>query len=238
MERKVYLMKINEGLTKINFTDKNSTARIKYIVIHYTGNNGDTAQNNIRYFQSDYRGASAHYFVDEKEIWRSVTDEDIAWHCGAKSYRHPSCRNSNSIGIEMCSRKDKQGKYYFKPEVILSTIELTKELMQKYKIPIENVIRHHDVTGKICPEPFVRENKQWLDFKAALMKKPEVPKKEEKKVRLYNTVAELPTWAQPTIQRLVDKGILNGTGTGLGLTEDMVRMLVLTERMIDQRSVR
>ena len=69
------------------------------------------------------------------------------------------------------------------------------------------------------------------------MKKPEVPKKEEKKVRLYNTVAELPTWAQPTIQRLVDKGILNGTGTGLGLTEDMVRMLVLTERMIDQRSV-
>lgn len=49
---------------------------IKYIVIHYTANDGDTAQGNCRYFNAANRKASAHYFVDEQEVWRSVKDKD------------------------------------------------------------------------------------------------------------------------------------------------------------------
>lgn len=222
-------MKINNGLTTINFSDANNPARVKYIVIHYTANNGDTAENNIRYFQRDYRGASAHYFIDEKEIWRSVEDEDIAWHCGAKSYRHKYCRNSNSIGIEMCSRKDSRGRYYIKPEVVAKTVELTKKLMKQYNVPASNVIRHHDVTGKTCPEPFVRDLKQWQDFKAAIVQKSEAPKKEEVKVKRYNTLGEVPTWARPTIEKLVKDGVLSGSAQGLDLSLDMIRTLVLTE---------
>ena len=159
-----------------NFTTKNykqgNNRQIKYIVIHYTANDGDTAWENTNYFKSTYRGASAHYFVDEKSIWRCVGDYDIAWHCGAKSYKHKTCRNENSIGIELGSRKDANGNYYFLQETINNAIELVKYLMDKYNISEENVIRHYDVTGKVCPAPFVNSDYAWKSFKETLKPQP------------------------------------------------------------------
>ena len=178
MERKVLQMVINKKLTHYNFNDSNRGAsQIKYIVIHYVGALGG-AEANCKYYASQYVGASAHYFVGfNGEIWQSVEEADTAWHCGAKTYKHPSCRNSNSIGIEMCVRKkntkslgatDKD--WYFEDATVASAIELTKSLMKKYNIPVENVIRHYDVTGKICPNPYVYNTGKhtWDEFKAAL----------------------------------------------------------------------
>ena len=85
--------------------------------------------------------ASAHYFVGfDGEIWQSVEDRNIAWHCGAKTYRHPECRNSNSIGIELCVRtKGSQaatGKdWYFEDATVRAAIQLARELMDRYQIP-------------------------------------------------------------------------------------------------------
>lgn len=157
----------------MNFKQCNSTnykigrtGEIKYIVIHYTSGNGDTAKNNADYFANNKDLlSSAHYFVDENVVWQSVKDADTAWHCGAKTYKHPYCRNSNSIGIELCSRKDGSGKYYFKDETVKNAAELTKSLMVKYNIPAANVIRHYDVTGKICPAPMVNDTSLWNKFK-------------------------------------------------------------------------
>ncbi len=147
------------------------TQNIKYIVIHYTANDGDTAKNNVDYYARVSLKASAHYFVDENEIWQSVKEGDTAYHCGANKYVHPYCRNSNSIGIELCSRKDADGKYYFKDETIQNAVKLTKELMAKYNIFVGNVIRHYDVTGKICPAPMVNDEILWNTFKAMLTEK-------------------------------------------------------------------
>ena len=148
---------------------KGRISDIKFIVIHFTANNGDTAKNNADYFANNNNlSASAHYFVDEKEVWQSVNDGDTAWHCGGTSYKHPSCRNANSIGVEMCSRKDSSGKYYIKEETIKNTIELVKTLMAEHNIPIENVIRHYDVTGKNCPAPLVENADKWVEFKNRL----------------------------------------------------------------------
>lgn len=170
-------MVINKLLTKINFTDCNDTSRIKYIVIHYVGALGG-AKANCEYYASTYIGASAHYYVGfEGEIWQSVADEDIAWSVGASSYVHKYARNSNTLNIEMCVRKkstktmnatDKD--WYFEEATVVSTIELTKMLMQKYNIPESNVIRHYDVTGKICPNPYVYNNTTytWDKFKKSL----------------------------------------------------------------------
>ena len=148
---------------------KGRISDIKFIVIHFTANNGDTAKNNADYFANNNNlSASAHYFVDENEVWQSVNDGDTAWHCGGTSYKHPSCRNANSIGVEMCSRKDSSGKYYIKEETIKNTIELVKTLMAEHNIPIENVIRHYDVTGKNCPAPLVENADKWVEFKNRL----------------------------------------------------------------------
>jgi len=147
----------------------NRTQDIKYIVIHYTANNGDTALGNANYFANNANlQASAHYFVDENEIYNSVNDISCAWHCGGSSYIHPECRNDNAIGIEMCSRLDNNGNYYFKDETVINTIELTKEKMVEYGIDINHVIRHYDVTGKVCPAPFVNDENTWLSFKSRL----------------------------------------------------------------------
>ena len=98
-----------------NYTNMESR-EVKYIVMHYTGNSKDNAINNVKYYSSAANvQASAHFFVDDTSIYQSVELRDKAWHCGTnKTYYHPECRNQNSIGIEMCSRKDKNGNYYFK----------------------------------------------------------------------------------------------------------------------------
>ena len=163
-------MVINKLLTKINYRNTNDLNRIKYIVIHYVGATGG-AEDNCHYFHSVNRGASAHYFVGhEGEIWQCVDDADVAWHCGDDKYWHDTCRNDNSIGIEMCCRKNSSGVWYFEDVTVASTIELTKELMKKYKIPAENVIRHYDVTGKVCPAPYVKNNTKhtWDAFKKGI----------------------------------------------------------------------
>lgn len=141
-------------------------SRIKYLVIHYVGATS-SAKANAEYFAAQNRNASAHYFVGhDGEIYQSVEDKDIAWHCGASSYKHPECRNANSIGIELCCKttgdpSKADNNWYFTNETVNAAIELTKELMKKYNVPADHVIRHYDVTGKTCPAPFVYNNKNW-----------------------------------------------------------------------------
>ena len=222
-------MEIKEILAHQSNYNKGRKQPIQFIVVHYTANNGDTAQGNGNYFSQANRNASAHYFVDESNIVQSVKDTDIAWHCGAKSYKHPKCRNDNSIGVEMCSEKDQNGQYYINQATQNTAVELIKVLMEKYSIPIENVIRHYDVTGKICPEPFVRNQVQWLDFKKRLAEND----KEEGKEMIYNYIDEnMPDWAKPTVQKLIDRGALKGNEKGeLLLTGTMLRMFVIHDRM-------
>ena len=145
-------MEINRLLTPYNYSN-GLESRIKYIVIHYVGATGG-AKANCEYYASKYIGASAHYFVGfEGEIWQSVEERNIAWHCGANAYKHPECRNSNSIGIELCVRnKGSQAAtsrdWYFEDATVRSAVALTRELMEKYKITADRVVRHYDVTGK------------------------------------------------------------------------------------------
>ena len=147
-----------------NYT-KGRTQGIAYLVIHFTANDGDTAANNVNYFAGAGRKASAHYFVDENNIYQSVRDNDTAWHCGTSGkYYHPSCRNANSIGIEMCSRMS-GGQYYIKAEAVNNAVRLARQLMGRYGIAPDMVVRHYDVTHKLCPEPFVRDPALWEDFK-------------------------------------------------------------------------
>ena len=221
-------MEIKEIVAHTSNYTKGRKQPIQYIVVHYTANNGDTAQGNGTYFSQSNRNASAHYFVDESNIIQSVKDTDTAWHCGAKSYKHEKCRNDNSIGVEMCSEKDNNGQYYINEQTQRTAIMLVRRLMEKYNIPLENVIRHYDVTGKLCPEPFVRNQVQWLDFKQKLTEQKEVHKE-----MVYNYIDDnMPEWAKPTVQKLIDKGALKGDEKGkLMLTGTMLRLFVIHDRM-------
>lgn len=135
---------------KANYGSSRSTNNIKYIVVHYTANDGDTDENNGKYFKNNVVKTSAHYFVDDDSVTQSVPDNYTAWHCGANRYKHKTCRNSNSIGVEICDDV-KNGTIYPSAKTIENALELVRHLMHKYSIPKENVIRHYDVTGKLCP---------------------------------------------------------------------------------------
>ena len=202
--------------------------KIQYIVLHYTANDGDTARGNCKYFSGPNRLASAHYFVDEKEVWQSVADGDTAWHCGANRYKHPTCRNSNAIGIEMCSRIDARGDYYIKPETIANAVKLTRMLMAKYSVPVGNILRHYDVTGKRCPAPWVNDETQWRAFLAALEGDNDMTEKEVKEI-ILKTLTETDTavaevygktasWAKEAWSAAKADGIFDGSRPGAPLT--------------------
>ena len=217
------------------------TQPVRYIVLHYTANNGDTAKNNCDYYHRvGGLQASAHYFVDEHGAMQSVREGDTAWHCGALAYWHPECRNGNSIGIEMCSRKRADGSYYIKPETVANAATLAREIMQRYGIDTDHVLRHYDVTGKRCPMPWVDDPAQWAAFKDMLVPESTTTDEEDENDMVrYNTIEEVPSWAQDTVRELVDAGALGGVGGGnLDLSMDMIRGLVVGTKYAAARNPR
>lgn len=202
-----------------NYSPRQGRAReIRYIVVHYTANRGDTAQNNLDYFAREVTGTSAHYFVDETSVRQSVLETDVAWHCGSSHPIHPECRNANSIGVEMC---DSVGAV---PEATRArTAAFVRELMSRYGVPPERVLRHYDVTGKRCPAPWVDDLGAWAEFKTML----EVEEVTEDQVRAMvreelaaqesrRANAAASDWAVEYIRKAIQAGILAGVEDGKG----------------------
>ena len=207
-----------------NYTAKRSSA-IRYLVVHYTGAPG-TARNNGAYFASRGDiGASAHYFVDAQDIVQSVPDGGRAWHCGAAVYKHPECRNDNSIGVELCSYQDAAGRWRFDPATVENAVQLVRSLMAQYGIGIDHVVRHYDVTGKVCPEPYVRDSAAWDEFKARLTA-PETTEDEDMSYEQYvayrkrydaeMAAKDASTWASESARNAILSGVFaDGDADGL-----------------------
>lgn len=153
---------------------------IDRIVVHYTGTTA-SARNNATYFsRNEGQGASAHYFVDDisPEIYQSVAEGDTAWHAGNWDM------NCRAIGIEVVSA----GEDYSGTE-ITKLAWLVQKLMSKYGIGASGVIRHYDVTGKLCPAPYVAASK-WAALKARITGGVATPSGDEASAP-SGTVAEL-----------------------------------------------
>lgn len=190
---------------------KGRTQPVEYIVVHYTANTGDTAQNNLDYFARTKTGTSAHYFVDENEVCQSVQDTDVAWHCGSKNPRHPYCRNANSIGIEMCNSVGSV------PEAVRDrTAAFVRQKMKEYGIDSSHVLRHYDVTGKRCPAPWVDNPAEWMEFKKMLEEDDDMSYEQfEQYMSRYLTernAKPADDWAKPYIQEAIDAGAMSEVG--------------------------
>lgn len=152
-------MIINKLPISVNFSKRFNS--LSYIVIHDTGNSnpGAGAINHYRYFNGGYRGASAHFFVDESNIVECVDPRLVSWHCGDGKGRY-GISNSNSIGVEICVNSD--GDFSM---AIRQCVELVRFLMATYGISKSRVVRHFDASGKICPRSMSGDNwKLWWEF--------------------------------------------------------------------------
>lgn len=154
-------IEIERNLITRNFSKRQTDP--KYIVIHDTDNRnrGADVYMHGKYYQTNKRGASAHYTVQDNAIIQSVDDKDSAWH--AQDRYNPKINNSNSIGIEMTVHPESDYK-----TMMDNTIELTKHLMDKYDISPENIVRHKDVSGKTCPRTMAENPQLWVKFKRAI----------------------------------------------------------------------
>lgn len=136
--------------------------QVNGIVIHYVGNPGTTAEQNHSYFenlaQTGETYASSHFLVGlDGEILQNVPLDEIAY-CSNQ-------RNEDTISIECC-HPDDTGE--FNQATYDSLVKLTRWLMDYYGLDTSQVIRHYDVTGKICPKSFVDHPEEWEQFLADL----------------------------------------------------------------------
>lgn len=173
-ENKVgYIFKTNLA-NKSNYGNVRALSKIQWIVIHYTENDGDTDENNGKYFKNNIVKASAHYFVDDDSVTQSVPDNYVAWSVGDKRWSnykttggakyYGTVNNTNSLSIEICDDV-KNGVIYPSAKTIENALTLAKEKMKQYNIPQERVIRHFDVSGKVCPAYWSGtsdKNEKWI----------------------------------------------------------------------------
>ena len=150
----------------ISYGGTRALSAIYYIVIHYTGNDDDTALANVNFFKnSNTRSAGCHWFVDRSgAVYQSIKMSRIAWSVGgfftqsngAGSY-YKKCTNTNSVSIELCDIKSQYPSG--------AQISATKKLIAYIQSECPNaktIIRHWDVNGKSCPGRMTgRNNAEW-----------------------------------------------------------------------------
>lgn len=150
---------------------RRSLNQVKFIVIHYTSNIGDTAKNNVDYFSEAFTQSSAHYFVSDSDIWQSVPLYNAAYAVGLGKMKGPYtgtnpshykiCTNLNSVSIELCGSKTSR-EASAKTKQTASNLAVT--LLKYFNLKPSSVIRHHDVTGKNCPAWAVEDPAKWLEI--------------------------------------------------------------------------
>ena len=183
--------------------------KIEFIVCHYLGvPNAD----NPDLYGGGYGG---HYNIERNgKVYKAANPKTaVVWHCGGGlqgSGGHEFfkiCTNYNSIGIEcgVCytDKNAKEGdgdsnKWYFTEETQESLVWLVSKLMDEYNVPFEHVIRHYSVTGKICPNPYVKNNGKngnwtWDQFKSNLKQY-----RKDGTITLYNGAAPTP---EPVVEK-------------------------------------
>ena len=161
-------MTITNKFSTVHTTAKAARA-IEYIVIHYTAgvtSKAGSAVNTADFFRTTTTQVSADFTVDDTAVVQYNPDikNRYTWHCGGNKYAtkggslYGICKNSNSIGIEICCEnstgkmQDANDKSYSFSDAAVANAEwLVKKLMAEYNIPADHVVRHYDVTGKLCP---------------------------------------------------------------------------------------
>lgn len=159
----------------VSYGGTRALSAVHYIVIHYTGNNNDTAKANCNYFKtSNTRSAGAHFFCDRSgEVIQSIPINRIAWSVGgfftqkngAGSY-YKKCTNTNSVSIELCDIASK-----YPSDAQIKACKALISYIQSECPNAKTIIRHWDVNGKSCPARMTgTNNSEWKQFLADLGK--------------------------------------------------------------------
>ena len=209
---------------------------IDTVTIHCTAGRA-TVESLGQMFASPGRQASSNYGIGyDGRIGMYVSEQDRSW-CSSS----PS-NDNRAVTIEVSSTN--YDPYEVTPESYESLIRLLVDICRRNGIDRlrwrgdpklvgqpdkQNMTVHRWFAAKACPGDWLySRHGEIADRVNALLE----PKKEEI-VKRYQTVEEIAAampYAEPTIRKLIERGVLTGKATGLDLSEDMIRMFVILDR--------
>lgn len=156
---------INTHITKAK------NRQVKYIAVHYTAGGSSKAGSakavrNV--FLQPKRRASADFVVDDHEIVQINPDLNNYYCWGVGDKKNPytgggtlygMATNRNTVSIEICSNLKKgydpnipnHEGWYFTDAALKNALKLIRYLIQVFGLSKYAVVRHYDVSGKICP---------------------------------------------------------------------------------------
>lgn len=137
--------------------------RVRSVVVHYTANPGTSADSNRNYFENlrinKTTSASSHFVIGlEGEIIECIPLNEISY--------ASNDRNNDTISIECC-HPDETGK--FNEKTYKSLVILVSWICCEYNLKEKDIIRHYDVSGKMCPLYYVEHEDAWEKFKDDVM---------------------------------------------------------------------
>lgn len=217
------------------------------IMLHSIGTPQPSAAALARYFDQYQPGGQSvcvHAFAQaDGTVYQTLPWEMRGWHCGGAA-------NNTHIGIEMT--EPSAGMAYAEAAAQITgtyrtAVALFAQLCETYGLdPLADgvIIGHAEGHRRGVASNHADPEYLWQQygmgytmdgFRAAVAEAMAGAREEETDMTRYNTVAEMPAWAQAEAQRLVDRGALKGDTDGrLDLSLDMLRTMLVCQRMIDQ----
>ena len=218
-------------------------ARTQYIALHHSDAVRCTAQDIDRWHKdgNNWSGIGYHFFVrKDGTIYRGRP----LWAMGA----HVAYKNDVSIGI--CAEGD-YSKEQTMPEAQKFAIAELLDYLKTYHYPNAKIVGHGEIGASACPGQYypleeLKNYKKILNESEGLtvtqyeelkQEISDLKQKLSERTGYYNYIDKNMNEAfRPTVQRLVDEGIIQGNENGeLMLTNDMMRMLVFVDRMLNER---
>lgn len=232
-------MSIDIVETNLNFNSLSERSYTDMTVIHHTGSpdmNASAEEIHGWHLGNGWAGIGYHYVIRKDGTIERGRPE---WAIGSHAYGD----NSHTIGIHLC------GDF---SAVEPTEIQIDKcamliaDICERYGISIDrnHIVGHGELMATDCPgdnlQALLDDNTiigkaiWWFNKNNGITNNEVVEQDEGKQggrsLERFNTLNSMPEWAKPTIKKLIDKGLLNGTGDNLDLSLDMIRMFVINDR--------
>ena len=219
------------------------------LMLHSIGTPQSSAAALVRYFDQYQPGGQSvcvHAFVQaDGTVYQTMPWWMRGWHCGGSA-------NGTHIGVEMTE-----------PDVSMSYAEAAEQITGTYRAAVELfawmceiygfdpladgvIIGHAEGHRRGVASNHADPELLWDTYgmgytmdgfrRDVYNKMHEKVEEDDDMATRYNTVAELPEWAQEETQKLIDRGALLGDEHGnLDVTMDMLRTMIVCQRMVDEK---
>ena len=230
---------------------------VKGITIHNTEDLENVCDDAEQYARATWPNqnmgtARVHYYIDDVSCWQLLDETEIGWHAGTGTF---GAGNRDTISIEIIM--DGSGSEADRAAIERGAL-LAAVLLNRYGFGCDRLHTHREWNGKQCPlfllprwEAFkekvngylkeIKEEEEAMGILAevnVMRDKLEATLREQEKVqgKRYHTLGDITSeYYRPTIDKLINKGVLKGKGgdgedTEIDLSEDAVRLLVILDR--------